>query len=991
MRDRFLRSSILVLAFLVVFSFYFIDVEASSLSVYKLVNFGTKSSNVNTNFTEDGTNRSGYLNGTYGVDAIYLGTNNGRVKFKMAGVVGYVNSSDVEVVNMNSQDDYDNYSTSFYTVSNGIIVHKIANSVRGARYSSVSIGPNNINLKEGVHYLSYDGHYFYEDSLKGYKNMADDYNNGTSKNAINYLQPYYNYYQFLSHRSITNYTTYDIENYITSVLGYNSKVSSYEGLSARKNESQLYNEQNAFIDNQNVFGANAIMMFGVAVNESAYGRSSIAFYKNNLFGHSAYDATPGSSANGYKDVASSIWAHANIFISQGYMDPKDYNARYNGGHFGDKSSGFNIKYASDPYWGEKNAQYYFNFDRAYGYQDYGKYKIGIKTSHSNYSIRKEPNTSSNVVYSTGVSSNYPVVILAEVTGEVVDGNNLWYKIQADPVLSSDRSKFIQDKGEYDFNNNYLYIHSSSIDIVMNGGKSYINKSYVITFDANGGSFEDGSSSKKMTVSSGTLVSVSNPTRDGYEFVGWDSKIDAASSDKTYKAVWKDVRKYEIVFDANGGKFDDNTSVKKINAAYNQNVSVSNPTRDGYEFVDWDSKVSPATSNKTYKAVWKKVVTYQITFDANGGVFANSKNKSVLSVRENEIPSISNPSRTGYRFVGWDSKIGSATCDKTYKAVWKKMDDNDIYNLTNKSGNFYFSYLDVLNNKLVLQGYQTILGIQNNLSNDIKYKIEFENIDDNSLVYYQDATRITNKSNIPKLVYSPDGKDYTYSWFNATIDMDKLKPGNYKAYVIAFTSNYYSKSLITNKIYKKQVTNYKGNSTYSIIRNNYNSSNSFVEFKVRNEALATKNSSYIYNQYDKYVKFEFSNNKLHIRGTSYSYGMDLSKNKSVSRKIIFENTETFKKYSYDIGSITNGDYKVYLPVEDNLGKDRAWYDSTFDISNIPQGEYVIYITTTSNITDISELSEKLGRSLSGVVKKINNRTYSFNINRSYGNRIELIVK
>ena len=49
-----------------------------------------------------------------------------------------------------------------------------------------------------------------------------------------------------------------------------------------------------------------------------------------------------------------------------------------------------------------------------------------------------------------------------------------------------------------------------------------------------------------------------------------------------------------------------------------------------------------------------------------------------------------------------------------------------------------------------------------------------------------------------------------------------------------------------------------------------------------------------------------------------------------------------------------------------------YDNLFDISNIPIGNYVIYITTTSNITDIAELTEKLGRNLDSVTATINNK-------------------
>ena len=93
----------------------------------------------------------------------------------------------------------------------------------------------------------------------------------------------------------------------------------------------------------------------------------------------------------------------------------------------------------------------------------------------------------------------------------------------------------------------------------------------------------------------------------------------------------------------------------------------------------------------------------------------------------------------------------------------------------------------------------------------------------------------------------------------------------------------------------------------------------------------------------------------------------------------------------MGSIINGNYLVSLPEDDRFDKTRAWYDANIDLSDIPKGNYVLYITTTSNITDVYEMTEKLGRSLDGVNKVINEKNYSFIINKKHGNRIEMIVK
>ena len=101
------------------------------------------------------------------------------------------------------------------------------------------------------------------------------------------------------------------------------------------------------------------MMFSLACNESDYGRSSIALNNNNLFGHAVYDSSP-DSANSYSSVKQCINSHAYDFIQKGFANPQD--SRYHGSWFGDKASGINVDYASDPYWGEKNAAMYYSLE-----------------------------------------------------------------------------------------------------------------------------------------------------------------------------------------------------------------------------------------------------------------------------------------------------------------------------------------------------------------------------------------------------------------------------------------------------------------------------------------------------------------------------------------------------------------------------------------------------------------------------------------------------
>ncbi|MEG1170063.1 MAG: dockerin type I repeat-containing protein, partial [Erysipelotrichaceae bacterium] len=63
----------------------------------------------------------------------------------------------------------------------------------------------------------------------------------------------------------------------------------------------------------------------------------------------------------------------------------------------------------------------------------------------------------------------PFIILEKVTGELVNGSDVWYKIQSDPILNSDRSAMILERDEkYNFSNNYAYVHSSYVTYLGDG-------------------------------------------------------------------------------------------------------------------------------------------------------------------------------------------------------------------------------------------------------------------------------------------------------------------------------------------------------------------------------------------------------------------------------------------------------------------------------------------------------------------------------------------
>lgn len=416
--------------------------RSARASSVKVVNFRTKGKEV-TNYTECGTGAAGYTNGAYGGDAAYLGTSNGKVKFMLSGVVGEVAASEVQVVDKSSIA-----VVSCYVVENGRLLHKIAQDITTPGWATtLDNGAAPSYLKSGTTYYGYDGHYFYTN----YATMLSDYQNNSRSKSVNPKNPYYNYYQYLPLRSKTNYSASALK----SIINSQSQVTS---------SSKMYNLGSALVTQQNTYGVNALLMAGVAANESAWGTSNISQSKNNLFGLNAVDSSPGTSASTYANVEECVRQFAEYYMSRQYLNPSNW--KYNGGFLGNKASGINVKYASDPYWGEKAANIIYRLEKSGGNKDYNTYTIGIKdtisTTHNNVNVRNGSSTSSTALYKTGKASNYAVILQNK------KAENGFYRIQSDGVLNSGRTALVSGNGKYSYDKMYAYISADYVTPVNQG-------------------------------------------------------------------------------------------------------------------------------------------------------------------------------------------------------------------------------------------------------------------------------------------------------------------------------------------------------------------------------------------------------------------------------------------------------------------------------------------------------------------------------------------
>jgi beta-N-acetylglucosaminidase len=215
---------------------------------------------------------------------------------------------------------------------------------------------------------------------------------------------YYNYYQFLNLRSKTNYTGSELDAYFDFYFSVNR---------LDPDSSVMREAGQVFIDAQNTYGMNALMIYAMGIHESAYGRSNFAVNRNNLFGYNAFDSSPGS-ASFYPSVKAAVDQHMGLNLRY-YLDANNLNATlgtslFYGSHIGTKGAGIGTRYASDPFWSIKIAGFAFRIDRYLGFKDINHYQIGIlNRSVSNFAF-SSANLSTPIYSIDARAQNYPIII-----------------------------------------------------------------------------------------------------------------------------------------------------------------------------------------------------------------------------------------------------------------------------------------------------------------------------------------------------------------------------------------------------------------------------------------------------------------------------------------------------------------------------------------------------------------------------------------------------
>ncbi|MBQ2972782.1 MAG: InlB B-repeat-containing protein [Clostridia bacterium] len=207
------------------------------------------------------------------------------------------------------------------------------------------------------------------------------------------------------------------------------------------------------------------------------------------------------------------------------------------------------------------------------------------------------------------------------------------------------------------------------------------ETFEFTADANGGAFADGSTSIEKELAEGEAIGeLPTPTRDGYEFTGWegipeDGKMPA--SDLKITATWKEIvpepETHKVTYYLVKG--EDGVAEAYTSKTFKEGEALTHPDVEieGFTFKGWtdkDGNPLPETMGTEDIEAYAnlEINSYKVTYYlAAGEVYEEYADVKFAS----EVPVPADPTKEGYIFAGWEPAVASTmpAHDLTYTAKW----------------------------------------------------------------------------------------------------------------------------------------------------------------------------------------------------------------------------------------------------------------------------------------------------------------------------------
>ena len=201
----------------------------------------------------------------------------------------------------------------------------------------------------------------------------------------------------------------------------------------------------------------------------------------------------------------------------------------------------------------------------------------------------------------------------------------------------------------------------------------------ITLDADGGEISE----NNLVTAFGSFVKISEPRKNGYDFVGWnlngtiiDTNTYVFFADCTLKAVWKASEEVEVSFNSDGGV----VSVAHITVEYGKEYTLPVPSKEKQTFAGWfygNTEIKQSgVWNYTHEnieltAKWNKTNIYaNLSVDEAYG--AVEKSKVTLSIGDYYTLPVPSSLQEGKIFQGWyygDEKVTNADGKSFKKCLW----------------------------------------------------------------------------------------------------------------------------------------------------------------------------------------------------------------------------------------------------------------------------------------------------------------------------------
>lgn len=213
-----------------------------------------------------------------------------------------------------------------------------------------------------------------------------------------------------------------------------------------------------------------------------------------------------------------------------------------------------------------------------------------------------------------------------------------------------------------------------------------------------------SSEKVKCGESATEVAV--PSKEGYNFVGWDKEFTNVKSDLEINAIYE-VKTFEVKF------FIDEVLFETKKVEYGKNVEIDNPIKEGYKFVGWDKDITNIKSDLSVKALFE-VEIFEIKFFVDGTLYETKQ------VEYGESVEIDNPTKEGYKFVSWDKELNNLVENLEINAIFEEMlVEKEMINSKVKVLEEYFNRLSypLKNGRIELIDYLEEVSIKWNSSDE----------------------------------------------------------------------------------------------------------------------------------------------------------------------------------------------------------------------------------------------------------------------------------